>query len=132
MRTGLMITLPIILAVFIGCGSDSEISSLEGTWVGSGSGYNAGVYEETTSKIVITEVQEDKDVFLGYKQTRTGGEPYGPRETIQGGIGPDGRISIADEDGYNFFEFSEDKLEGQYLEAGEKDATVKNYTLTRE
>jgi hypothetical protein len=107
------------------------LTSLKGTWVGQGSGYNDGTFEERTARLVITETREDGNVFVGYKQTKADGEPFGPRETIQGGIGPDDTISIADEDGINFFEFSEGNLVGQYIEAEDKDSTVKNYTLIR-
>ena len=51
-------------------------------------------------------------MFVGYKQTRSEGEPFGPREIIQGAVGTDGRIFIADDDGFNFFELSEDTLVG--------------------
>ena len=132
MRRTLLVALPVIVAIIAGCGDDSDVTSLEGTWVGPGLGYNSGVYEERTSRLVITDVREDENVFVGYKQTRSEGEPFGPREIIQGAVGTDGRIFIADDDGFNFFELSEDTLVGQYLEAGKKDATVKNYKLVRE
>ena len=132
MRRILLVALPVIVVIFAGCGEDSGVTSLEGTWVGSGSGYNSGVYEERTAKLVITEVREDENVFVGYKQISSEGEPFGPREIIQGAVGTDGRIFITDENGFILFELSEDTLEGQYLETGKKDGTVKNYKLVRE
>ena len=129
MRRMLLVVFPVAVALLAGCGEDSELTSLKGTWVGQGSGYNDGTFEERTARLVITETREDGNVFVGYKQTKADGEPYGPRETIQGGIGPDDTISIADEDGILFFEFSEGNLVGQYLESDKNDSTVKNYTL---
>lgn len=127
----LLIALPLVAAVTVACGSDSEISSLKGTWIGTGSGFDGGSYQEITAKMVITEVREDSDTFLGQKQTKEKGETYGPKTTIRGVIGENGLISITDDDGYAFFEFSEDTLEGQYLEADPKSGTAKAYTFER-
>ena len=131
MRRILLITLPLATAVVLGCGSESEISSLKGTWIGTGSGFDGGAYQERTVKLVITEVREDSDTFLGYDQAKGKGGSYGPKATIQGAIGEDGVISITDEDGYQFLKFSEDTLEGQYLEADPREGTAKNYTFER-
>ncbi|MFM9045549.1 MAG: hypothetical protein ACKOL0_07170 [Solirubrobacterales bacterium] len=128
----LLVALPIVAAVMVGCGGESEISSLKGTWIGTGTGFDGSSYQEMTAKMVITEVREDSDTFLGQKQTKEKGGTYGPKTTIRGAIGADGVISITDDDGYAFFEFSEDTLEGQYLEANPKAGTAKNYTFERQ
>ncbi|MFM8889315.1 MAG: hypothetical protein ACKOGM_04960 [Solirubrobacterales bacterium] len=132
MRRMLLVALPIVAAVMVGCGGESEISSLKGTWIGTGTGFDGSSYQEVTAKMVITEVREDSDTFLGQKQTKEKGGTYGPKTTIRGAIGADGVISITDDDGYAFFEFSEDTLEGQYLEANPKAGTAKNYTFERQ
>lgn len=132
MRRMLLVALPIVAAVMVGCGGESEISSLKGTWIGTGTGFDGSSYQEMTSKMVITEVREDSDTFLGQKQTKEKGGTYGPKTTIRGAIGADGVISITDDDGYAFFKFSEDTLEGQYLEANPKAGTAKNYTFERQ
>ena len=131
MRRILLITLPFVAAVVVGCGGDSEISSLKGTWIGTGSGFDGSSYQEMTVKMVITEVREDSNTFLGQERTKEKGGSYGPETTIRGAIGANGMISITDDDGYAFFEFSEDTLEGQYLEADPKAGTAKNYTFER-
>lgn len=132
MRRMLLVALPIVAAVMVGCGGESEISSLKGTWIGTGTGFDGSSYQEMTTKMVITEVREDSDTFLGQKQTKEKGGTYGPKTTIRGAIGADGVISITDDDGYAFFEFSEDTLEGQYLEDNPKAGTAKNYTFERQ
>ncbi|MFM8518867.1 MAG: hypothetical protein ACKOB2_00420 [Solirubrobacterales bacterium] len=132
MRRMLLVALPIVAAVMVGCGGESEISSLKGTWIGTGTGFDGSSYQEVTAKMVITEVREDSDTFLGQKQTKEKGGTYGPKTTIRGAIGADGVISITDDDGYAFFEFSEDTLEGQYLEANPKAGTAKNFTFERQ
>ena len=131
MRLVLLVLMPIVVAVTVGCGSNPEANSLKGTWIGTGSGFDGRTYQELTQKIVVTEVREDSDTFLGYKQTKEKGDSYGPRTTIWGAIGKDGVVSITDDDGYQFLEFSEDKLEGQYLEADPREGTAKNYTFER-
>lgn len=132
MRRMLLVALPIVAAVMVGCGGESEISSLKGTWIGTATGFDGSSYQEVTAKMVITEVREDSDTFLGQKQTKEKGGTYGPKTTIRGAIGADGVISITDDDGYAFFEFSEDTLEGQYLEANPKAGTAKNFTFERQ
>jgi len=127
-----LVALPFAVAVIVGCGSESEVSSLKGTWIGTGTGFDGSSYQETTAKMVITEVREDSETFLGQKQTREKGGTYGPKTTIRGAIGTDGVISITDDDGYAFLEFTEDSLEGQYLEANPKAGTAKNYTFERQ
>ena len=132
MRLVLLVLMPIVVAVTVGCASDPEVDSLKGTWIGTGKGFDGSAYQEITQKIVVTKVREDSDTFLGYKQTKEKGAQYGPKTTIRGAIGPNGVVSITDDDGYELLEFSGDnKLEGQYLEADLKEGTVKNYTVEK-
>ena len=103
-------------------------ADLTGTWVQNGVGYERGVLVTWDNQTVVIE-QADGQGFTGYKEYTRDGEPP-QKETINGGIGVDGRILMTDEDGLLDGRLVDGAIVGQYAETGD-DAGVINLELTR-
>lgn len=116
-----------------GCASGSTAKApaaaeLQGSWIQNGAGFERGVPVTWENQKVVIE-RADGQGFTGYKEyTREGESPQ--KEVINGAVGTDGRILMADEDGVFDGRLVDGKIVGQYTETGD-DAGVINVELTR-
>jgi hypothetical protein len=123
----------VLLIISTGCRADSSDSvptgaDLIGTWAQNGVGYEQGEPVTWEDQTVVIE-SADGQGFTGYKEyTREGGTPQ--QETVNGVVGADGEIIMADEDGFFRGRLDNGAIIGQYVEVG-ADHTAMNIELTR-
>lgn len=117
-----------------GCAADTSAKipaakDLIGTWSVTQAGFEAGKYESGNSQWVV-EAAEGQ-AFVGFKEYQDPGEDP-QKEVLNGAIGVDGDIRIADSDGFFAGRMKDGKIIGQYIEAKDAaDSTVLNVELSR-
>ena len=117
-----------------GCGADTAAkapaaSDLIGTWAQMGAGYEEGKPVIWKDQTVIIEAAEGQG-FTGFKEYDNEGEDP-QKEVVNGAVGVDGDIRIADEDGFFVGRLVDGKILGQYIEAKKGESQVLNVELVR-
>ena len=122
-----------LVTIATGCQTDSADSvptgaELIGTWAQNGVGYEQGEPATWVDQTVVIE-SADGQGFTGYKEYTPEGD-VAKQEIVNGVIGADGEIIIADEDGFFRGWLDDEAIIGQYVEAG-ADHGAMNIELTR-
>lgn len=122
-----------LVTIATGCQTDSADSvptgaELIGTWAQNGVGYEQGEPATWVDQTVVIE-SADGQGFTGYKEYTPEGD-VAKQEIVNGVIGADGEIIIADEDGFFRGRLDDEAIIGQYVEAG-ADHGAMNIELTR-
>jgi len=122
-----------LVTIATGCQTDSADSvptgaELIGTWAQNGVGYEQGEPATWVDQTVVIE-SADGQGFTGYKEYTSEGD-VAQQEIVNGVIGADGEIIIADEDGFFRGRLDNGAIIGQYVEAG-ADHGAMNIELTR-
>lgn len=129
--TGLCAALAV--GVLAGCATSTSTkvptgADLKGTWAQTGTGYEKGSPVTWRDQTLVIEEAEGPG-FTGFKEyTPDGGQPQ--KESVNGVVGADGDIRMADEDGSFLGRLVDGKILGQYVEVGD-DAAAINVELTR-
>ena len=74
-------------------------------------------------------MQAEEQGFAGFKEYEEGGEPQ--KEILNGAVGVDGVIRIADEDGFIVGRLFDGKILGQYVEVVKGESQVLNVEYVR-
>jgi hypothetical protein len=116
-----------------GCGAGTsakvpDAKDLIGTWAQTGAGFREGkpVTWETT---VVVETVEGQG-FTGFKEYDNEGEDP-QKEVVNGAVGVNGDIRIADEDGLFVGRLVDGKIVGQHVEVSKGESQVLNVELVR-
>jgi hypothetical protein len=131
-RTFLTMASMSILAITTGCTSNKSFEGKDmiGNWKGQQIGFEMGQSEEKHSSFFIK--QANGQAFSGSKTWGYKGKP-GVDEMIHGVIFKNGKVYIADEDGYSFGQLSRDgELSMVYLEASKDDSAAKYSEYTKQ
>ena len=123
-----------LIAVGAGCASEAEAdvptgADVKGTWVQEGAGYENGTSIRWTDQTVVINAADGQG-FAGYREYTPADGGEAQREALNGVIGLDGEVFIADADGFYEGQFEDGAFVGEYVEVG-SDATAMNVTLTR-
>ena len=103
---------------------------LIGTWSVTTAGFEAGKHEGAKSQWVV-EAAEGQ-AFVGFKEYQDPGEDP-QKEVLNGAVGVDGDIRIADSDGFFTGRMTDGKILGQYIEAKDAaDSAVLNVEMSRQ
>ena len=117
-----------------GCAAETSAKipaakDLIGTWSVTTAGFEAGKHESGKSQWIV-EAAEGQ-AFVGFKEYQDPGEAP-QKEVLNGAVGVDGDIRIADSDGFFAGRLIDGKILGQYIEAKDAaDSTVLNVELSR-
>ncbi len=117
-----------------GCAAETSAKipaakDLIGTWSVTTAGFEAGKHESGESQWIV-EAAEGQ-AFVGFKEYQDPGESP-QKEVLNGAVGVDGDIRIADGDGFFTGRMNDGKILGQYIEAKDAaDSTVLNVELSR-
>jgi hypothetical protein len=117
-----------------GCGADTSAKApaakdLIGTWAQTGAGYEEGKPVTWKDQTLVVEAADGQG-FTGFKEYDNEGED--PRkEVVNGAVGFNGDIRIADEDGFFVGRLVDGKILGQYIEVAKGESQVLNVELIR-
>lgn len=134
MKTAALAALLTVGAVS-GCAADNSAKipaakDLIGTWSVTTAGFEAGKHEGSQSQWVV-EAAEGQ-AFVGFKEYQDPGEDP-QKEVLNGAVGVDGDIRIADSDGFFTGRMTDGKILGQYIEAKDAaDSAVLNIEMSRQ
>ena len=118
-----------------GCAAETSAKipaakDLIGTWSVTTAGFEGGKHESHKSQWVV-EAAEGQ-AFLGFKEYQDPGEDP-QKEVLNGAVGVDGDIRIADSDGFFTGRMTDGKILGQYIEAKDAaDSAVLNIEMSRQ
>jgi hypothetical protein len=118
-----------------GCAAENSAKTpaakdLIGTWSVTTAGFEAGKHESAKSQWVV-EAAEGQ-AFVGFKEYQDPGEDP-QKEVLNGAVGVDGDIRIADSDGFFTGRMTDGKILGQYIEAKDAaDSAVLNVEMSRQ
>jgi hypothetical protein len=118
----------LIAAAITACGAETvtkvpAAKDLIGIWSQNGAGYEEG-------KPVTWKDQTLVVAFVGFKEYENEGEDP-QKEILNGAVGVDGDIRIADEDGFFVGRLVDGKILGQYVEVVKGESQVLNVELVR-
>lgn len=136
MRHWTVTVLALLLTVgaIAGCAADSAAKvpaakDLIGEWAQTGAGYEEGAHVTWSNQMLVIEEAEGQ-AFVGFKEYTNEGEAP-QKEVVNGAVGVDGDIRIADEDGFFAGRLVDGKILGQYVEVTKGESQVLNVELTR-
>lgn len=110
--------------------SERSKANIVGTWVGSNSGFELGVFVDRQVRYTISSM--NKQTFTGNKSWRQNNGEWSNTEAIQGVLLKSGQFMTVDEDGIFIGKLvSRNRISGTYLEVG-SDAAALVTTLTRQ
>ena len=118
-----------------GCAAENSAKipaakDLIGTWSVTTAGFEGGKHESHKSQWVV-EAAEGQAI-LGFKEYQDPGEDP-QKEVLNGAVGVDGDIRIADSDGFFTSRMTDGKIIGQYIEAKDAaDSAVLNVEMSRQ
>ena len=120
-------------SVLAGCATGTSEKAptgadLMGAWAQNGSGFERGSHVIWEDQTVVIEQAEGQG-FTGFKEYHRDGEQP-QREVVNGVVGVNGEIVMADDDGFFEGRLVDGKILGQYVEAGEDHGAL-NVELTR-
>lgn len=134
------LSIPTALAVLLtagavtGCSADTAAQvpaakDLIGTWAQTGAGFEEGKPVTWQDQTLVIESAEGQG-FTGFKEYHNAGEDP-QKELVNGAVGVDGDIRIADEDGFFVGRLVDGKVLGQYVEVKKGESQVLNVELAR-
>lgn len=136
MKPRIPIALAVLLSVGVvgGCGAENSAKvpaakDLIGTWAQTGAGYEEGKPVTWKDQTLVLEAAEGQG-FTGFKEYHNAGEDP-QKEVVNGAVGVNGDIRIADEDGYLVGRLVDGKILGQYIEVAKGESQVLNVELVR-
>lgn len=120
--------------VVSGCASGSSdkvpaAKDLMGTWAQTGAGFEEGKPVTWKDQKLVVDQAEGQG-FAGFKEYHNEGEDP-QREAVNGAVGVDGEIRIADDDGFFVGRLVDGKILGQYVEVQKGESQVLNVELVR-
>ena len=121
-------------AAVTACGAETvtkipAAKDLIGTWSQNGAGYEEGKPVTWKDQTLVVEAAEGQG-FVGFEEYENEGEDP-QKEIVNGAVGFDGDIRIADEDGFFVGRLVEGKILGQYVEVVKGESQVLNVELVR-
>ena len=102
---------------------------LIGTWAQTGAGYEEGKPVTWKDQRLVVEATEGQ-AFVGFKEYDNEGEDP-KKEVVNGAVGVDGDIRMADEDGFFVGRMADGKILGQYVEVKDGESQVLNVEFVR-
>jgi hypothetical protein len=118
-----------------GCGAETSAKipaakDLIGTWAQTGAGYEEGTPVTWKDQTLVVEAAEGQG-FVGFKEYHNEGEDP-QKEVINGAVGVDGDIRIADDDGFFVGRLVDGKILGQFTKVAKGESQVLNVELVRQ
>lgn len=117
-----------------GCAADTAAKvpaaeDLIGTWAQTGAGFEEGKPVTWKDQTLVVETAEGQG-FTGFKEYDNEGEDP-QKEIVNGAVGVNGDIRIADGDGVFVGRLVDGKILGQYFEVKQGESQVLNVELAR-